>query len=318
MSDGVTRRDFLNGAALAVIAGVTPAELFAAPAAYPPGRSGLRGSHEGAYERAHRLALEGGSIDIDAVPVSGKVDLVVVGAGIAGLSAAYFARQRLGAKARILVLDNHDDFGGHATRNEFDFAGRQLLSYGGSESLQSPKAYFTQDVRRLMGELGVDYRKFADYFDTSLFPSLGLSRATFFDQANFGVDRLVTGDPTNWVSDDIPRDGRNALTPEAFVSQFPMSGEARSQLTVLFTASRDPLAQMSEEAGERYLARTSYPQFLAEHWQVGPEALKFFRQRSSDFFGTSIDYVSAADALVAGFPGRGKEGAWRESLRRRR
>ena len=46
-------------------------------------------------------------------------DLVVVGAGLSGLAAAHFYREQRPA-ARILLLDNHDDFGGHAKRNEFN------------------------------------------------------------------------------------------------------------------------------------------------------------------------------------------------------
>jgi spermidine dehydrogenase len=45
-------------------------------------------------------------------------DLIVVGGGISGLAAAYFYRKTAGPRVRILVLDNHDDFGGHAKRNE--------------------------------------------------------------------------------------------------------------------------------------------------------------------------------------------------------
>jgi spermidine dehydrogenase len=45
-----------------------------------------------------------------------KYDLVVVGGGISGLSAAWFYRKAMGKNAKILVLDNHDDFGGHAKR----------------------------------------------------------------------------------------------------------------------------------------------------------------------------------------------------------
>ena len=50
-----------------------------------------------------------------------EFDLVVVGGGISGLAAAYFYRQAR-PNARILILDNHDDFGGHAKRNEFHVA----------------------------------------------------------------------------------------------------------------------------------------------------------------------------------------------------
>ena len=66
-----------------------------------------------------------------------RYDLVVVGGGISGLAAAWFYR-RAKPSARILILDNHDDFGGHAKRNEFTLDGRRIIGYGGSQSLQSP------------------------------------------------------------------------------------------------------------------------------------------------------------------------------------
>lgn len=307
MTDGVTRRDFLNGAALLIGAAVAPWPAFAQSANYPPGLTGLRGSHEGAYEAAHRVALEGQAIDIESLPVSEEIDMAIVGAGIAGLSAAYFARQRFGPRHRILVLDNHEDFGGHATRNEFTLDGRTLLCYGGSESLQSPSAYFSRGVKRLLGELGVEPQAFHRYFHRNLYPSLGLSRGVFFDRETFGADVLAPGDPLRMVSDDIPAGAHNAVSPADFVAKFPMSAEARAQLQALFEEARDPLAKLDDARLAAYLKSTSYPKFLAMHWNIGAEAMKFFRQRSSDFFGFAIDYLSTAEALAAGFPGRGAQ-----------
>ena len=79
--------------------------------------------------------------------------------------------------ATILLLDNHDDFGGHAKRNEFTVDGRFLLGYGGSEALQSPEALYGPAAKGLLAALGVDYHRFERYFDTDLYPSLGLCRA---------------------------------------------------------------------------------------------------------------------------------------------
>ena len=82
-------------------------------------------------------------------------DLVVVGGGISGLSAAHFYRQRAGQSARILVLDNHDDFGGHAKRNEFHLGGRMLLMNGGTAGIDSPTKY-SATADGLLKSLGVD------------------------------------------------------------------------------------------------------------------------------------------------------------------
>ena len=122
MDRPIARRDFLNGVAIAagaVASGMLPGvvtEGLANEAAargqesdYPPRLTGLRGSHPGSFELAHKLR------DGDLAPLAPgpaeTYDLVIVGGGISGLSAAYFYRERK-PSARILILDNHDDFGG--------------------------------------------------------------------------------------------------------------------------------------------------------------------------------------------------------------
>ena len=130
MGREITRRDFLNGVALTLGAAMLPPHLLAVDVQaareqsssdyYPPALTGLRGSHPGSFDAAHSLR-DGTFWDHAGTPVDTgeSYDLVVVGGGISGLSAAHFFRKVAGPKARILVLDNHDDFGGHAKRNEF-------------------------------------------------------------------------------------------------------------------------------------------------------------------------------------------------------
>src|SRR5215813_12759734 len=109
----VTRRDFLDGVALTIAAGLTPAAQIAAqPSRYPPALTGLRGQHDGSFEVAHALAREGKKFPLDGLPIDERYDLVVVGGGISGLAAAWFYRRKTGPQARILILDNCDDFGG--------------------------------------------------------------------------------------------------------------------------------------------------------------------------------------------------------------
>ena len=136
------------------------------PGYYPPTLNGMRGSHPGAFEVAHSLR-DGTFWEKAGKPVETgeEYDLVVVGGGISGLAAAYFYRKQAGPSARILILDNHDDFGGHAKRNEFHLGGRMLLTNGGTVSIESPFPY-SKEARGLLAELGIDppalQKKYAD------------------------------------------------------------------------------------------------------------------------------------------------------------
>src|SRR4051812_43989926 len=215
----ISRRDFLNGAALTIAAGLTPAaQLAAQPGRYPPALTGLRGQHVGSFEVAHALAREGKRFPIDGLPVEESYDLVVVGGGISGLAAAWFYR-RAKPSARILILDNHDDFGGHAKRNEFTLDGRRIIGYGGSQSLQSPNSLYSPVAKGLLRDLGVDLKKFETAFERDFYPSLGLSRGTFFNREAFGRDVLVAGDPGRGEDSARP----NARPLAEFVSGFPIS-----------------------------------------------------------------------------------------------
>src|ERR1700739_1435818 len=160
MSNTINRRDFLGGTALVIAAGLTPLAQMRAETGryYPPSLTGLRGSHPGSFEVAHQVGREDKSFDISGLAVEQNFDLVVVGGGISGLAAAWFYREAHGPASRILILENHDDFGGHAKRNEFRVGDRLLLGYGGTESLQSPKTLFSKTVNRLLHSLGVDIK----------------------------------------------------------------------------------------------------------------------------------------------------------------
>ena len=186
----ITRRDFLDGVALAIAAGMTPAKLFAqaASGSYPPGLSGWRGGTPAAYEIAHGVR-DGQKYAIGNLPVEETCDLVIVGSGISGLAAAHFFRAKH-PQARVLILENHDEFGGHARRNEFNVDGRFLIGYGGSEAIQSPAHEWREVALGLLGELGVRVQEFETAFNRDLYPGLGLSRGLFFTKEAFGADKL--------------------------------------------------------------------------------------------------------------------------------
>jgi NAD(P)-binding Rossmann-like domain len=166
MGRTITRRDFMNGAAMLVGASMLPSNAMGdaerlpgpqnRPGYDPPLLTGMRGSHPGSFETAHSLR-DGTFWSNAGTPISlrEKYDLVVVGSGISGLAAAHFFRERFGNSARILILENHDDFGGHAKRNEFHLAGRLALLNGGTLEIDSPTPY-SREAAGLIQKLGID------------------------------------------------------------------------------------------------------------------------------------------------------------------
>ena len=300
MDRSISRRDFLDGVAIALGASLLPAGCrpseadvpFAPerdPAYYPPALSGLRGSHAGSFEVAHQL--HNGTLWKMVGPprdTRERYDLVVVGAGISGLSAAHFFRNTHGDTVKILLLDNHDDFGGHAKRNEFVVGDRRLLSYGGTESIESP-AQYNDVAKELLADLGIDVQRFYTAFDQQRYERLGLGLGIFFDRETFGTDRLLKA-------------GGDAVD-RTFLRRAPLTAAARTDIFRIYHGRQDYLHGLASAEKKARLAKLSYRDYLLNVVSVAPDAIPFFQTRTQDLYGVGIDAVPALDCWGLGYPG---------------
>jgi spermidine dehydrogenase len=312
MDRPIMRRDFINGAAVAIGGSLLPGGLFAWTAKdieqsnqsdyYPPELTGLRGSHRGSFETAHSLR-DGTFWKTAPAPTDTKevYDLLVVGAGISGLSAAHFFREHAGKSSRILLLENHDDFGGHAKRNEFHLGGELQLCNGGTFLIDSPTPYSPQ-ADGLLKKLGIDPPKLEETTaDRALYPSLGLKSAVFFDKETFGTDKLLVGVPGG-------RRGRASEEAKAaawrdFLVNAPLTEAVRRDIVRIEDSNTDYMPGLSSAKKKARLSKISYRDFLLNVAKVDPGVIPFYQTRTHGEWGVGIDAEPALDCWAIGLPG---------------
>jgi spermidine dehydrogenase len=303
----ISRRDFVHGAALAALTAPRWARAAAALGMgaedYPPQRLGMRGSHPGSFEAAHELRDRRSADLVSAARTGESYDLVIVGGGLSGLAAAHFFLKNAGGEAKVLILDNHDDFGGHAKRNELNYQGKMLAINGGTLEIESPGRY-NRWAREVLGDIGVDLDRYtkANASNAKLYGSLGLRGAHFFDKETFGKDRLVVAPH----SDDpaIP-----ALFSPEYVRSMPLSERAKSDLLRLQDPRQpDYMPGLSSAEKKARLARMSYREYLLDVARVDPHAYWFYMALGRGVFGVGADATPALfawqmNAGAGGFAG---------------
>jgi len=290
MDRAISRRDFLNGVSVAVGASLLTAcarngdSIADAATTYdPPAATGMRGSHPGSFEAAHATAQGQRWV---AEKTDEHYDLVVVGAGISGLSAAYIYRRDVDPQARILILDNHDDFGGHAKRNEFTIDGRTLIGFGGTMLMTAPSTY-PAVAKQVIRELGIDADCYDDFHHKDLFASLKIGRGIFFDKETFGADYLA-----------IESNGFDEA-----ISDAPLSASAKAELARLLADEQDYLAGMTPAERRAVLESHNWRDYLKKFAGLGEEALSYVQKMSHSNWSIGADAFPAWMAWKDSYPG---------------
>ena len=304
MSLRITRRDFLNGVAIgagtslvapsqlvAQVGSQAPAPEGAASVHYPPALTGMRGSHPGSFEVAHALARDGNK-PAEYRELDEHYDLIVVGAGISGLAAAWFYRKKMGPEARILLLDNHDDFGGHAKRNEFHHDGRMVLGVGGAQNLEAPDSY-SLIVKGLLADLGIDTK------------AMAANTSKDFAMANLGANNVLA----------LPAEGGHEIVGSnwalamhgagdyaSLVRALPIAATEQDKLLSLFGGGKDFLDDLSLREKYEYINTVSYSRFLLDRVGLEKETLEVldaFLRVLNGFTGWNHSVMEALTAAAS-------------------
>ena len=221
-----------------------------------------------------------------AIDTNEEFDLVVVGGGFSGLSAAYHFN-RLNPSGRVLVLDNHPIFGGEAKRNDFIVNGMHISGPQGSNDFGLPSLdggpddYFTAlnmprefNYTEPTGS-AVDMRIPIDNYDYLTWQERSYDVGHFFD-----------GAATPWVKD----------VWESGLQSTPWSKEVQAAF------QRVRSIEGSKQTDE-WLDTVTLKSYYEKNLGLPPEVIAFYDPIMASIIGLGCDGISAYWGKYFDMPG---------------
>ena len=297
----IIRRDFLQGFAIGMGAlglGCQTGGLFSKHSHSLSTEKGFNGQCTSSQQLGH-FVRDSKHLSISFLnskqTFDSHYDLIVVGAGLAGLSAAFTFQLGRNHKAKILVLDNSKQLFGHARINAFQYNGKKYIAPGGAYALESPQES-PEVVVDLFAKIGLNLDTLKSYRDENFFSRHKLSSALLMDPRTLDVPRL------SWAT------GFHTKPYRDFFSASSLPNQLKKDLIKFYESKQDYLPHIKDK--ESYLKSITWKQFILKHMQLDPEVCKFANIYATDLCGLGCDAVSAWDGFLIGpgFYGMGGEG----------
>jgi len=320
LNSAITRRDFVYGSSLilssAVVGcGETAENKIQSNSDYsfdvnsnwygPGGIGDYANSHGNTPElvkTAHEIRSGKFNTETEHAVDSGEeYDLVIVGGGFSGLSAAYHFN-RLNPSGRVLILDNHPIFGGEAKRNDFNVNGVHLSGPQGSNDFGLPSAdggpddYFT--ALNLPREF--NYVKPGGSASGMRIPIDNYDYMTW-QERHYDVGHFFNGAVNPWVK-DVWETGLNAT---------PWGSEVKDAFTRVRSIDT---GNQNEKNTDRWLDSITLKSYYEKELGLPPQVTSYYDPIMASIIGLGCDGISAYWGKYFDMPGFKKPELYDETL----
>ena len=236
-----------------------------------------------------------------AVDSGEEYDLVVVGGGFSGLSAAYHFN-RLNPSGRVLILDNHPLFGGEAKRNDFNVNGVHISGPQGSNDFGIPSATGGPDDYFSALNLPREFN-YVEPGGSAAGMRIPIDNYDYmtWQEKHFDVGHFFNGAVNPWIK-DVWGTGLNST---------PWSTEVKDAFTrVRSTEIKDKRGRDTD----RWLDSITLKSYYEEELRLPPEVTSFYDPIMASIIGLGCDAISAYWGKYFDMPGFKKPELYNEDL----